>query len=90
MQVQQTGLAAFAPPNQKTHARYMNVDRLVHWGQKVQCALEHPAPASSYDAVALQAKLGWVTQFAAPLQEWSRLLDLGSVPVTGESLIYGC
>jgi hypothetical protein len=75
-QVQQTGLAAFAPPNQKTQARYMNVDRLVHWGQKVQYALEHPAPGSSYDAVALQAKLGWVTQFAAPLQEWSRLLDL--------------
>ena len=54
----------------------MNVERLVHWGQKVHSALEHPAPACGYDAVALRAKLGWVTQFAAPLQEWSRLLEL--------------
>ena len=32
-QVQQTALAALAPPNQKTKARYMNVDVLVAWGQ---------------------------------------------------------
>jgi hypothetical protein len=30
--VQQTTLAAIAPPNQRSKARYMNVDTLIKWG----------------------------------------------------------
>lgn len=34
-QVQQTELAGLAPPNQRTKARYMNVDILIVWGMRI-------------------------------------------------------
>ena len=43
LQIQQTDLAALVPPNQKTKARYMNVESLVRWGQAVLLALDESA-----------------------------------------------
>ncbi len=34
-QLQQTHLSELMPPAQRTQARYFNVDRLVHWGQRM-------------------------------------------------------
>ena len=33
--IQQTSLAALAPPNQRSKARYMNVDLFINWGCKI-------------------------------------------------------
>lgn len=76
--LQQTALAPWMPPSQRTQARYMNVDRLITWGREALAALEAlPGPADpSCDAGAVEAQLGWLREFREPLTEWSELLTL--------------
>lgn len=76
--VQQTPLAHLAPPNQRTKARYMNVDVLVNWGQDVLAFLDRQQlkEAPQCDLAQIQKKLGWVTRFRHPLKEWGELLQL--------------
>jgi hypothetical protein len=76
--VQQTALAHLAPPNQRTKARYMNVDTLVRWGQEVLTFLDSPPPedVAQGNLEQVQEKLGWITRFRQPLQEWGELLHL--------------
>ena len=76
--VQQTALAALAPPNQKTKARYLNVDVLVTWGQKMLAFLDAPQAARepTFDRELVQEKLGWVTGFRSQLAEWGALFAI--------------
>ena len=76
--VQQTALAALAPPNQKTKARYLNVDVLVTWGQKMLTFLAAPQAARepTFDRELVQEKLGWVTGFRSQLEEWGELFAI--------------
>jgi hypothetical protein len=78
--LQQTALAHLVPPNQRTKARYMNIDVLVQWGQDVLALLDsrQPAAAAQCPGQQLQAKLGWITRFRQPLAEWGELLQLTS------------
>lgn len=93
-QVQQTALAALAPPQQKSKARYMNVETLLEWGQKIlrlldQEPVERPG---QFDPAQVAAKLGWVTDFRAKLAEWQQLLtDLTLIEslVRKEGLYHG-
>ncbi len=80
-QLQQTPLAALAPPNQRSKARYMNLDTLVRWGQAMLAFLDHPNPplGDSLDPTQVQAQLGWLKPFRAPLQEWAELLEIATV-----------
>ena len=81
-QVQQTALAALAPPQQKSKARYMNVDTLLDWGQNMLRWLDQaPAErAGHFDPAQVEAKLGWLTDFRPHLTEWQQLLaDLTSI-----------
>lgn len=85
-QVQQTALAALAPPNQRTKARYMNVDRLIQWGHNMLTFLDQ-APGTDSDAwdlAQVEAKLGWLTQFRKELAEWD---ELRQVITTTESFV---
>jgi hypothetical protein len=80
-QVQQTALVAFAPPNQRSKARYLNREELIDWGQEVLTWLEaHPATLP----VAASEKLTWVQDFRTALQEWHECLQ---VAATTESLV---
>jgi len=76
--VQQTSLAYLAPPNQRTKARYMNVDVLVSWGQDVLAFLDRQEMRETppCDSEQIQEKLGWLTRFRQPLKEWGELLQL--------------
>jgi len=76
--VQQTALAALCPPNQKTKARYLNVDVLVTWGQKMLTFLDAPQAARepTFDRELVQEKLGWVTGFRSQLAEWGELFEI--------------
>lgn len=80
-QVQQTALAALAPPNQKSKARYMNVDALVAWGQALLVWLDKsPTEINpTFDMESVQLKLGWVTHFRSQLEEWGELFQLVSI-----------
>ncbi|MBU1751418.1 MAG: hypothetical protein KKA73_27375 [Chloroflexi bacterium] len=84
-QVQQTALAALAPPSQRSKARYMNVDVLLEWGRHALAFLDHLAnQAGLFDPGPVQHQLGWVAAFRHPLAEWHALLQ---VVTTTESYI---
>jgi hypothetical protein len=56
----QTTLAAFAPPNQRSKARYLNLEELVEWGQCLLTWLDAhftALPVAGFD------KLAWVQDF---------------------------
>lgn len=76
--VQQTSLASLAPPNQRTRARYMNVDMLIRWGRKMLTFLDRQEPEThdAFDPERVQEKLGWITAFREELQEWEELLQI--------------
>lgn len=76
--VQQTALAAFAPPHQKTQARYLNVEVLVAWGGRLLTWFDQPLPVRerSGDPTLVQDKLGWVLDFRSQLAEWGELFEL--------------
>jgi hypothetical protein len=77
LQVQQTALAALLPPNQKTKARYMNVDVLVKWGQNMLAFLDTPQNMRKplLDGGLVEEKLGWVTGFRSQLKDWGELFE---------------
>ena len=58
-QVQPSDLACLAPPNQRAKARYLKIDVLVRWGQRLLQVMEHPEPLGDLgiDAEVLAAKL---------------------------------
>ena len=76
--VQQTSLASLAPPNQRTKARYMNVDVLIQWGQRLLTFLDRQQAGNttSFHPEQVQEKLGWITQFRQSIEEWGELLQL--------------
>lgn len=76
--VQQTALAALAPPNQKTQARYLNVEVLVTWGQRILTFLDAPPAARGaiFDQGHVQEKLGWITGFRSQLEDWGNLFEI--------------
>jgi hypothetical protein len=84
--VQQTSLAALAPPNQRTKARYMNVDIRIQWGGNMLTFFdERQTNASSkFDPEQLEKKFGWITRFREQLEEWEELMQ---IIVTTESFV---
>lgn len=84
--VQQTALAALTPPNQKTKARYMNLEELVTWGQAMLVLLDQPQAQvkQSLAPEQVQEKLGWLTGFRSHLEEWGELFE---IITTAESFV---
>jgi hypothetical protein len=78
LQVQQTALAALSPPNQKTKARYMNVDILVNWAQTMLAFLDMPEAVRKpiFDEKIVEEKLGWVKSFRSQLKDWGELFGM--------------
>lgn len=71
-QVQLTEYSMLSPPNQRSKARYHNVDVLVDWGCK-QMALFRELSASE------QEKLRWLKEYESELKHWQQLVDIGRV-----------
>jgi len=76
--VQQTELAAFAPPNQRTKARYMNVAELVKWAMDKIFLLnqEKIDVKFEYDPARLKEKLGWLLSYEKQLGQWQDLIQI--------------
>lgn len=74
-QVQQTLIAFMAPPNQRTKARYMNLEVLIRWAQRALALLDHVERRTDKKASheQIKTKLGWLTAFRDPLKEWEAL-----------------
>jgi hypothetical protein len=76
--IQQTSLAALAPPNQRTKARYMNVDSLIQWGENMLTFFDQQQTnaSSEFDPEQLEKKLGWITRFREQLEVWKELIQI--------------
>jgi len=76
--VQQTALAFLAPPNQRTKARYMNLESLLRWGNATLIFLDaqQREPRSDMDQQLLAEKLGWLQEFREDLTVWHELLQI--------------
>ena len=72
-QLQQTELSALAPPNQRTKARYMNIDRLVKWAHETLLFMDRNR---HYDPQRLEAKLGWLREFVLEIDIWRELIQV--------------
>jgi hypothetical protein len=73
--IQQTEWAFLVPPNQRSKARYMNLEPLIGWGIKTLAILENPGPdVLRYGSTErLEEKLGWLRQFREPLTAWAEM-----------------
>jgi len=81
--VQQTELACLVPPAPKPKARFMNLQPMLDWAEKVLAVLRHPnaelpCPVSPER---LQEKLGWLEEFRLDVQQWSQWQRLINVMV---------
>ena len=75
-QVQQTSLMAFAPPNQRSKARYMNADTLIKWGQETLLYLDRGVGNDRFDLARVNEKLGWLREYRDQIEKWSHLIHV--------------
>ena len=75
-QVSLTELAALAPPQQRSKARYMNADVLVDWARESLLTLDHPQAMrkAGLKVRQVEEKLGWLRKFAQPVRRWGEML----------------
>jgi len=78
LQVTLTSLAFLVPPGLKNKARYMNLDTLVGWGNRVLAYLDNPRDVAEQkvDRTKLRAKLGWLRRYRKSLAQWAELLEI--------------
>jgi hypothetical protein len=76
--IQQTPLAFLNPKNQRTKARYMNIDALIDWGIDTLVFVEEQAKNPSKQIDAIEEKLGWIRHYKKPLKEWNDILKIVS------------
>lgn len=84
-QVQQTGLAHLGAPNQRSKARYMNLEQLIEWGKKTlpvvraaqaKAELVNNKSDPHKEAEEIVRKLGRLTEFANDLEEWDEMMQI--------------
>lgn len=81
--IQQTELGFLVPPGPRPKARFMNLAAILEWASNVLRVLPQP-PAVVCERVGperLQAKLGWLQEFAAEVLEWSEWQEVMDVMV---------
>ena len=78
--VQQTALAALAPPRQRRKARYMNVAELVSWGGHIMRYLDgEGASQPDWDPHRVEQAVGWVRQYRPELEQWRQLVEVSTI-----------
>jgi hypothetical protein len=74
--VQQTSLMALAPPNQRSKARYMNVDKLIKWGQNTLHYLDLGVMNDQFDPSRIDENFGWLHEYRDQIENWGNLLHV--------------
>lgn len=78
--VQQTALAALAPPRQRRKARYMNVGELVEWGARMLRYLdEDGGRRQEWDPQRVEQAVGWVRQYRQAIEQWRQWVEVGTI-----------
>jgi hypothetical protein len=77
-QVSFTPLAALAPPQQRSKARYMNADVLVDWAEEFLRLLDRPKAMrkAGLNVRRVEEKLGWLRKFAPQVRRWAEMLGV--------------
>jgi len=79
-QVQQTALAALAPPRQRRKARYMNIAEVVGWGGRILQYLDaEGGQLPDWDPQRVEQAVGWVRQYRQELEQWRQLVEVGTI-----------
>jgi len=69
--IQQTGDAFLLAPSLRPKARYMNLASLLRWGRKILGLLDR-GPAGGRVSERAETRYGWLREFRAALETWSR------------------
>jgi hypothetical protein len=69
-QLYQTDFAFLVPPNQRAKARYMNVEPLIQWGNKIGDFLKK----EEQELDGVKEKLFWVKDYVNQIKEWSDIM----------------
>jgi len=78
--VQQTALAALAPPRQRRKARYMNAGELVAWGVRMlQYPEEEESQRQGWDPQRVEQAVGWVRQYRHEVEHWRQWVEVGTM-----------
>lgn len=81
-QVQQTGLTPLAPPAQRSKARYMNVNELGRWADKMLQVLKEDPVVDDTTRLSSHAgaeKVTWIEAFRDDIADWSAVFELVDV-----------
>ena len=75
-QVSLTPLAALAPPQQRSKARFMNLDVLVDWARESLLLLDRPRAIrkAGLSVRRVEEKLGWLRKFVPQVRRWQEML----------------
>ena len=74
-QLQQTALSYLKPPNQRSKARYMNIEILLRWGIETLKILSSGKNFNETEQPQLP-KLEWLKNYQGKLPEWDELLQV--------------
>ncbi len=74
-QLQQTVLSHLKPPNQRSKARYMNIDVLLNWGAETLEIIKSNEDYTEAEEKQ-QVKLEWLNNHPGKLEEWNELLQV--------------
>ena len=72
-QTQQTELAFLVPPTQRSKARYMNLESLLGWANRVLAVIDRQPPGIMHycTAARLEEKFGWLRDYRDDVKQWS-------------------
>ena len=74
----QTELAFLVPPRLRSKARYMNLQSMLRWAEKVLTVLDDPCLVAPWlcSVDRLNTKFGWLREYRKDLEVWSSWLAL--------------
>ena len=75
---QQTALSHLKPPNQRSKARYMNIEILLRWGIETLKILASGKNFNEAEQPQL-SKLEWLKNYQGKLHEWGELLQVATL-----------
>jgi hypothetical protein len=74
--LQNTTIAGYRPPKQKEKARYMNIEDLVRWGDKILIKYENlkNSQIKTDDEIKLESIIKDIAQFEKSIEAWSEMV----------------
>ena len=76
--LQQTALSHLSPPNQRSKARYMNMEIVLNWSMNTLKLLENKDTFSEAEQAQL-VKLDWLKNYTDKLYKWNELLSVANL-----------